>query len=436
MNLSIRNSVILHIIIGFLMTIGPFTRLYGLGVIVVSLYLIFIRKNANHEALLFAAYLVGAEVLLRMTSGSLLYETGKYGVLIFLVLGAFVGKNTFKPNVAFIFYTMLLLLGIVFTTAPEGASLRKAVAFNLSGPFLTGVCAFYFHKREINYTTMIKAMKYMVLPIISMCVYLFLRTPDLSEIRFGGVANFETSGGFGPNQVATILGLGIFLMGFLIITKNYLTEYLILDALILFYISYRGLLTFSRGGVLVGVGCLLVFVFFYNLSRPNFIQNSLKLILTLFVGAAVVWIITASATGGMLNNRYLNKNASGKTKRDVSAGRGAIVQVQLANFLDNPITGIGVGNGKFRREQSAAQVTAISHNEVFRLIEEHGLVGIFGLILLIVVPILMYVRQGNLERAFLVTFVLFWLLTINHSAMRIAFPSFIYGLALVQLKND
>jgi hypothetical protein len=39
-------------------------------------------------------------------------------------------------------------------------------------------------------------------------------------------------------------------------------------------------------------------------------------------------------------------------------------------------------------------------------------------------------KQPYLARAFLGSFLIFWFLTINHSAMRIAFPGFIYGLSV------
>jgi hypothetical protein len=35
-------------------------------------------------------------------------------------------------------------------------------------------------------------------------------TPNIQDVITGTQSNFETSGGFGPNQVATFLGLGMF----------------------------------------------------------------------------------------------------------------------------------------------------------------------------------------------------------------------------------
>ena len=41
-----------------------------------------------------------------------------------------------------------------------------------------------------------------------------------------------------------------------------------------------------------------------------------------------------------------------------------------------------------------------------------------------------------MKKAFTISFYLFWFLTINHSAMRIALPGFIYGLSLIRIVPD
>ena len=49
----------------------------------------------------------------------------------------------------------------------------------------------------------------MILPIISMAIYNILDMPNLLEYQFMPYSDFYTSGGYGPNQVSTIFGLGI-----------------------------------------------------------------------------------------------------------------------------------------------------------------------------------------------------------------------------------
>jgi len=49
------------------------------------------------------------------------------------------------------------------------------------------------------------------------------------------------------------------------------------------------------------------------------------------------------------------------------------------------------------------------------------------------IPAWHILKQPYLARAFLSAFLLFWFLTINHSAMRIAFPAFIYGISVATI---
>jgi O-antigen ligase len=159
-----------------------------------------------------------------------------------------------------------------------------------------------------------------------------------------------------------------------------------------------------------------------------------KYILTAGFFLLAIWIYTSGITGGMLNNRYTGKNAAG-VQKDITTGRIDIIAIQFENFLANPL-GIGVGNGKYERQESLKKVVGASHNEVGRLLEEHGLIGFILLILLLTIPLFNFFRSSNYQRAFIISFYLFWFLTINHSAMRIALPGFIYGLSLIHITGN
>ena len=68
------------------------------------------------------------------------------------------------------------------------------------------------------------------------------------------------------------------------------------------------------------------------------------------------------------------------------------------------------------------------------MLSEHGLFGIFGLLILFITPFVVYVN--NRQHLYFLSFFAFWLLTINHAAMRIAAPAFVYAMSLlfVQVK--
>ena len=421
--------------LGFFGSIPIVPKLFSTLFIAISILIIVSSRNKNDEALILTSYLVGSEVFWRMTRGLFLYETGKYGATFLLLIGIlFVGIKQ-KVNPLFFFYLLLLIIGIVFTQVPPNESIRNAISFNLSGPITLGFFAIYLNLKPIERSTFYSVLFVMLLPVFSMVSYMYFRTPDLKEIVFGGVANFETSGGYGPNQVATILGFGIFVLGVFILLKKKVTGYVFLDYAFLIYFIYRGLLTFSRGGILTGAISLIIFSIFIIISQKNPFKLFLKYIAISIVALIGIWIYTSDITGGMLNNRYTGKNAKGKSK-DITSGRGEIFKMQLESFYEAPFFGIGVGNGKYKRAASGKNVTAASHNEISRLIEEHGSIGILILVILISVPIAHFYNSNNYQRAITLAFLSFWFLTINHSAMRIAFPGFIYALSLIRIIDD
>ena len=421
--------IVIHIIFGFLGTLSVFPKFFGIIIVIIPIIILSNTKNTNEEAFLFSSYIVGAEVFLRMTKGFYLYETSKYSVMLFLLIGIFIGEFKQRFSLQYLFYILLLLLGIIFTNLPQGESLKNAISFNLSGPIVLGIAAIYFYKRPITKQKLIDSLFFMLLPLFSMISYLYFRTPDINEIVFGGNANFEASGGFGPNQVSTAIGIGIFILGVFILTKQKLTGYLFLDSVFLIYFIYRGLLTFSRGGLITSAIILISFSFFYFVYKKVSFNLFFKYFLIVSFFSLAIWLYTSNITGGMINNRYTGKNAIG-VQQDISTGREKLFMVQFDSFLDNPL-GIGVGNGKYKRQYSDERVTAASHNEVGRLLEEHGYLGFFILTLLLVVPLFNFLKSNNYQRAFIISFYICWFLTINHSAMRIALPGFIYALSLI-----
>jgi O-antigen ligase len=371
-----------------------------------------------------------------MTDGAILYEIGKYGLILFSLLGIFLGPIKGKISISLLIYILFLSIGIIFTQVPPGESIRKAIAFNLSGPISLAVFALYCNLRNITVKQLKLLLFFLLSPIFSMIIFLYLKTPSLEDLVFTTSSNFATSGGFGPNQVSTMIGIGTFIIAIFIILRVQLSKYLFLDIIFLAYFTYRGLLTFSRGGMLTAGVALAAFIVCIVLHKrltfkKLFLYTSVSF--ALFMG---VWLYTTNITGGLIFNRYAGKNAKGIQKKDASAGRGAIFERQLESFYESPFFGIGVGNGKYKRIESNIKVTAAAHNEISRLLEEQGLLGFIALLILLIKPLVNIYFGTMYQRSFLISFYVFWFLTINHSAMRLAFPGFIYGLSLIKITTD
>ena len=73
-----------------------------------------------------------------------------------------------------------------------------------------------------------------------------------------------------------------------------------------------------------------------------------------------------------------------------------------------------------------------SHNEITRMLAEHGSLGILMLLILFTTPFFLHI--DNKEHIYMFCFLIFWLLTINHAAMRTAAPSFVYALSLLKVR--
>ena len=82
------------------------------------------------------------------------------------------------------------------------------------------------------------------------------------------------------------------------------------------------------------------------------------------------------------------------------------------------------------REAQTGKVI-LSHNEITRLLGEHGSFGVLILLILLSTPLILYLN--NKHHIYLLCCLLFWLLTINHAAMRLAAPAFVYSLALMKI---
>lgn len=382
-----------------------------------------------------AAYIVSLEVFLRMTGGAISYEFGKYAVTLYIIIGMFF-SGIKRGSFTYLIYILLLLPAVLVSTETLSydTNFRKAVVFNLLGPICLGISALYCYQREVTYQQLLNVFTSFGLPIICMMVYLFLYTPDLQEVVTSTGSNFATSGGFGPNQVATILGLGMFVFFVQILLNSPTKIILYTNILLLFVCSYRGIITFSRGGIFVGI--LMIVLFSYFLFKKLNLRAKNKMVV-LMVGAVLlgfsVWTYSSLQTGGMIDKRYANQDAAGREKEGLLTGRETLMQTEFQMFLDNPIFGVGVGKNREERIEMTG-IEAASHNEVTRLLAEHGMFGLVALLILIFVPLSLY--PTNRENLFLLSFFFFWALTINHAAMRLAAPAFVYALSLLKVTFD
>jgi hypothetical protein len=436
--LNYLSLVLLHIGIGaFIYFLPPFRKPFYLAVIVFFFYKIIttVKSKKLFWVLSACAYIVAGESLFRMTGGGLFYEISKYLVILFCLFGMFYDGISGRGYPYFI-YLIALVPAVVLASINLSYDLRfrSSVAFVLSGPVSLGIAALYCYNKKMSTSDMLDLLKIMSMPIISMTTYLFLYTPSVKEVVTGTASNYATSGGFGPNQVTTIIGLGVFAFTVRLFLRSPSLSLKLVNGFLLAAIAYRGIVTFSRGGILAALITIAAFlVVLYWQSGPRRKQQIIGSFVLLLLVAVGTWLYSKSQTNDLIENRYTGKDALGREKEDVTTGRVELFLEEFEGFEENPFFGVGASGMKNERLEEKGRIIA-SHNEISRLLSEHGMLGVFILCILLFKPLSL--RKPSNKNIFFYAFLAFWFATINHSAMRLAAPGFIYALALIYVTND
>lgn len=427
-----------HVLLGLMIFGLKFlSKVYFIFVLIYFINLIVNSKRNRRvvNILIACSYIVGCEVFFRMTGGNLLYEAAKYLVILFVFIGMLSDGINGRSFPYFIF--LILLFPAIFVTgatATFDTNVRTAVMFNLSGPFCLTFVALYCYDKKIYFKDLQTILLAALLPIISTTVYLFLFTPNIRDVVTGTYSNFATSGGFGPNQVATALGLGMFIVASRYFMLSPSLKMKILNLFILGVMSYRGLVTFSRGGIYTAVIIIVAFIAVYYVSSKRKGKQRIIGSMSFFMALVVLtWVFSSLQTGGLIEKRYANQDAAGRQKEELATGRAALISFELEEFISNPFLGVGAGKIKELRYEKEGRAAA-SHNEISRILGEHGMLGIIAFLIIFSVPLLY--RMRNRKNIYFYSFFLFWFLTVNHSSMRIAAPAFIYGLSLLNISYE
>jgi hypothetical protein len=284
----------------------------------------------------------------------------------------------------------------------------------------------FFWKLPISRSQLFKILIAPIGPIAGIAFICYSSTFGASAINFGRSSNIAAAGGFGPNQVAAILGFGI-LLAFLCLVEpkaRRALKVVLLGAMIIF--GMQSALTFSRTGLYLGI-ISVVLASFYLVRNPRLlIQVLLLAVVTFGVISYVVMPRLESFTGGALSDRF---------KTVHTTGRSEIMKADLKIWAENPILGIGVGQAKMARAKFHEKHQA--HTEFTRLLAEHGLFGCLAFVALLMIPVSAYARTKSLRgKAVVVSMVGFGFLFMMASGMRLVLPAFTLGIATAALLPD
>ena len=437
MNLSrYRSDLIagIHFGLGILTGLIPSTVYYWImAAFVIGLYCTFAGVK-RYPAHLFAAYLVGIELLGRMSGSGVPHELTKYSVG--LLLGVSVLRSIgiiYKP---YVWYILLLLPAVLLTDGGNLEATRQLISANLSGPLCLAISVIYFYNRRLTLVDTRKLFIAILFPLATILGYLVINTPDFSEIEFGFQSNFVTSV-YGPNQMSSMLGLGILIIGLSYLLKIRLFGSHLVALGFVSFLLFRGLLTFSRGGMITPAILLALVFIYYAWKIAGFNKNTIRVIFFAFFLLGLVIILFNYAdelTGNKLGDRYAGRKGGKQIEGidKLTSGRTMITYLDWQIFVDNPIYGVGVGMAKFARVKYGFGVEAAAHNEFSRALAEHGLFGVVALLILTLIPIQRFFHyKKTLERIMIISFIGFCFVFMTHAATRLAAPCFLYGFAFV-----
>lgn len=394
----------------------------------------------------YIAYFIGLELLIRISKAIVIDQFGKYGVILLILISFIKTRKIYdiQPKVFMLFIGLMLVSLILVDSATFRRDL-DLISFYLSGPICLAFCVFYFNdlKMEFNKDFM-NSLFLSLLPIISLIVFVFIKSGAISLDQLTYGANSSQSGGFGPNQVSVIFGYGMMVLFIGFIFRQSITGSYLIDAVFLIVFVYRILLTFSRGGFISPIIAIILALLYISIKSKSFIASNKTAIFAMLVGFGLVffgWYQTNEITGNKLEERY--EGYTGDTKytdrREFSSGRDKLVMAELEIFQKNWVLGVGPGMaGKARGDAIRdGKVQVANHTEFSRMLAEHGLYGLLALLIMISFPINKLRKSKNLNNSFIIVlFVSLSLLTLAHNAHRLALPSFLYGLAFVNIVKD
>jgi hypothetical protein len=373
------------------------------------------------------AYITGAEILWRMSSAGVFYEMGKYATAAVFII-AMLRSNRFKGPALPMLYFLLLVPSVLLTI--DGVSLgvaRGKISFNLSGPFALMVSAWFFSHLKLTINQLHLLLLAAIGPLISVATRTLAGTLAISNLTFLNESMKATSGGFGPNQVSALLGLGALLAFIcLLICKSSIWLKVVTIGVMIF-LGIQSAMTFSRGGLYTAGGGAVVASILMLKDAKTRIRVLLLAGVFFIIASYVVLPGLDKFTGGALSNRFTNTDL---TKRD------DIIWADFEIWKEHPVVGVGPGMAQFDRETLLGRDSA-AHTEFSRLVAEHGFLGGIAFILLLIMAIRNFYRARTVTGKSVVACMMGWsFLFMFVNAMRLVAPAFAFAIGFATILPD
>lgn len=392
--------------------------LHAMAVMCIGIYYALLGRRLVYVAYV-CAYLAGAEVLWRMTGARVPWEFGKYSIslLSFLALIRLGGRNL--PLKPILFFILIIPGALVTVFQLPGDWAFSFLSFNITGPVSLAFCVAFFSMVKFSEAEMRTLLIWLIAPVVGIAMACFFSTFGSTEqIYFGKGSNMLASGGFGPNQVSAGLGLGVLAVFLAMVDEQTDRKLKLLLLGCIAWFVVQCLLTFSRSGLYLS-GLSIMAAGFYLIRSKRARINLVVVMIGMAIAGKVLLPYADRFTGGAMVERFKKTNMTGRDK---------IIIADFKIWARNPILGIGVGQAKQARASFYKRHS--SHTEYTRLLAEHGFLGLLALMVMISMAYTAFFQTRSIKaRALVAAFLAFSLLFMFVNGMRLAIPSFLFGLA-------
>jgi hypothetical protein len=432
--------IFFHFLLGLICTFTPYVLIiwfYLVLITSVNKALINLRNGRPFFYISLLTYLIGFEMLGRMAHAFPLIPTelSKYFIFIFSITGIYTSK--IKNNTSWIILGLIISIGLLYDYS--GKTVFSDLVNNYLGLFSIALGLYFLSGQNLSSILYVKILKLILLALIPALFFTYIKTPEFEDIAFELRANFATSGGAATNQVSTVFGLGFFISFYLLYKRIPFTGNKLLDIFIGIGFFAQGLLTFSRGGILVALISVLVLLML-NLRRIS----AQVVVFTVFGSGLLFFTFNYidNFTGGKLALRYQGetegtyKHGAVKTLNKITSGRATIFEEDLKLWFSHPVLGVGVGASRYLRGGGLEDTDVSSHIELSRILAEHGLFGMFFFIALLNLGLQLW-KNCTIDKNRQIFFLLYLiaLMTSFHSAMRTFVTPLLMALSSIGMYN-
>lgn len=398
----------------------PIVMAVTAGLVGWTMWLAFTSSSALHLARVLMLF-CGAEILTRRSGIPFPWEGWKYVAVAAIVVFNTRAKTLVRSCGPLGIYAVALMPGAAITMGILGPmASRERLSFALSGPLLLIAAVSFFRRYGATMNAGRHILWFGVLSVVPVAMTTLIAVSSTPGLEFFDDSNTAASGGYGPNQVSSVLGFGVVCCFLLLVSSRTLRERAFLIGIGVWF-SAQALLTFSRGGLWSALLAIIIGVALSARTPADALKFAFQAALVAVLILTMLLPRLDAFTGGLLGVRQSDTNA---THRD------ELFRDEVRQWRTSPV--FGVGAGQVPRNRGPGLTRAAAHTEPSRVLAEHGLVGVAGFVALLVVAVRARRRATEAFGRLWCTILIAWPLAVMSFAdMRNTAVSLTFGLAML-----